>query len=228
MAAPTPGDGSDVPTNVPKLNETQSQGATRVLSLQYQVLDDRPDWPVVKVLVDGLDPFEIVAPGWRGFDPAEMLGDTSPLLPRDNGRRVAIYRCSCGEAGCGVIAAMIVPSPDGHRVSWVDFRDYVGVFSDPVEDSAAEHGGSPWQLPDLHFERKQYLAEVQRATRDRSWETPRRRTARLLEQWLKPLGLVLPPDLPLSWMSPAWNEDGAAIMFEHISSAASANVGLPE
>jgi hypothetical protein len=44
------------------------------LSLQFEVADDRPDWPVVRVLADGQDLFALAAPGWRGFDPAEMLG----------------------------------------------------------------------------------------------------------------------------------------------------------
>lgn len=35
-----------------------------------------------------------------------------------------------------------------------------------------------WDLPDLHFDRKQYVAEIDRASRDDSWETDRRRTAR--------------------------------------------------
>ena len=73
------------------------------------------------------------------FDPAKMLGPHSPLLPEDMGRRVAVYRCSCGEAGCGVIAPVIVASPDGTRISWVDFRDYVGVFIGPVEESVDRH-----------------------------------------------------------------------------------------
>jgi hypothetical protein len=43
-----------------------------LLSLRFEAVDDRPDWPVVRVLVDGRDPFAAVAPGWRGFDPAEI------------------------------------------------------------------------------------------------------------------------------------------------------------
>lgn len=111
---------------------------------------------------------------------------------------------------------MIVPSPDGRRVSWVDFRDYVGVFAGPVTESGNTGDGRPWDLPDLHFGRQQYVAEIERASRDRSWETGRRRTARLLYERLNPLGLVLPPDLGLAWAAPAWNEDGVALMFQQI------------
>ena len=37
--------------------------------------------------------------GWRGFGP----GADAPLLPCGKRRHVALYRCSCGVAGCGVI-----------------------------------------------------------------------------------------------------------------------------
>jgi hypothetical protein len=205
--------------NVACMNDVRPAAASRlsVLSLRFQVLDDRADWPVVQVLADGKDPLAEAAPDWRGFDPAEMLGPHSPLLPVDLGRRVAVYRCSCGEAGCGVIAPVIVPSPDGRRVSWVDFRDYVGVFNCPIEESVYKHEGKPWDLPDLHFDREQYITEIERASRDGSWETPRRRTARLLHERLEPMGLVLPPDLHLNSVSPTWDEAGFTLMFERMS-----------
>jgi hypothetical protein len=190
------------------------------LTLAFEVVNERPDWPAVRVLVDGTDPFATAAPDWRGFDPQSMLGPDSPLLPVDGGRRVAVYTCSCGEAGCGVIAPMIVPSPDGRRVSWVDPRDYTGVYiRRPLEASVALHEGKPWELPDLHFDREQYVAEVRRASEDRSWETTRRQTARLLYELLKPEELVLPPGLPFNWASPSWSVDGVTLMFQRLVSA---------
>jgi hypothetical protein len=201
------------------MNDSQraARGGLSILSLRFEVVDDRPDWPVVSVLVDGRDPFAALAPGWRGFDPAKILGPDSPLLPADLGRRVAVYCCSCGEPGCGVIAPVIFPSPDGRRVSWVDFRDYTGVFVDPAEESLEDGDeGRPWDLPDLHFSREQYVSEIDRASRDQSWETDRRRMARLLYERLQPLKLVLPPDLGLAWASPAWSKDGVAVMFQRI------------
>lgn len=193
-----------------------ARSGVSVLSLRFQINDDRPDWPVVNVLVDGRDPFAAAAPGWRGFDPADILGPDSPLLPVDPGRRVAVYCCSCGEPGCGVIAPVIVASPDGRRVSWVDFRDYTGVFDGPVTDSDDDDDdGRPWDLPGLHFDRQQYVAEVMRASRDRSWESGRRATARLLYERLSPLGLILPPDLTLAWAVPAWNQEGVTLLFEY-------------
>ncbi|HET9893921.1 MAG TPA: hypothetical protein VFQ44_03205 [Streptosporangiaceae bacterium] len=190
-------------------------GSLSVLSLRFEVTGDRPDWPVARILVDGQDPFAAVAPGWHGFDPATILGPRSPLLPADQGRRVAVYCCSCGEPGCGVIAPVIVPSPDGRRISWVDFRDYVGVFVSPGT-AVGKAEGTPWDLPDLHFDREQYIAEIERASRDRSWETARRKTARLLHERLEPLGLALPPDLRLAWASPAWRGEGVTLMFQRL------------
>lgn len=176
------------------------------LTLGFEIVDDRPDWPVLSVRVDGVDPFEAVAQGWQGFDPAKILGPDGPLVPTGAGRRVAVYRCSCGEAGCGVIAPYIVDSPERGRISWLDFRDYVGVFAGPTASTESE--GRPWNLPDLHFARDQYLAEVRRVSADRSWETPRRRTARLLSALLR--------DSPsLQWVSPNWRGDGMVLSYLH-------------
>lgn len=194
------------------------------LTLRFKVLDDSPDWPVTDVLINGEDLFARVAQDWRGFDPPKILGHASPLIPVPEGRRVAVYRCSCGEAGCGVIAPVIVASPDGQRVSWMDFRNYTGVFIDPVSEWVGEVEGRPWDLPDIHFDREQYLAEVERASRDESWETSHRRTARLLAEILRPHDLVLPPDLGFAWALPAGSEGGVAVMFEHISQDPQQNI----
>jgi hypothetical protein len=188
-------------------------GRLSVLTLRFDVPDDNPDWPVPTIVVDGENPFHLVAKNWRGFDPAQILGEGSPLTPTDGGRRVAVTTCSCGIAGCGVIAPVVVASPDGRRISWVDFRDFTGVFDGPIADSHDEEG-QPWRLPDLHFDREQYLAEVERATRDWSWETDRRATARLLGKQLRELGAELPPDLKLRWAAPPWGADGVELSFE--------------
>lgn len=212
-------DGPGVPPSAVHVNKTfdiASPGLS-VLSLRFQVLDDRPDWPVVEVLVDGASPFADVAPLWHGFDPAEILGDQSPLLPVDTGRRVAVYRCSCGEACCGAMAPLIVSSADGRRVSWVAFGKYTGVFSGPLPDSAVNDQGRPCARPDIHFDRDQYVAEVQRASRDGSWETARRRTARLLAGRLERLHVIPPPELHFRWASPAWSDEGIVLMFDSLA-----------
>ncbi|MEV0802057.1 hypothetical protein AB0I34_30455 [Kribbella sp. NPDC050281] len=51
------------------------------------------------------------------------------------------------------------------------FRDYVGVFSGPVERAASDFEGKLWDLPDIHFDYDEYVAEVQRARSDRRWPT---------------------------------------------------------
>lgn len=173
----------------------------------------------MSILVDGRSPFEAVAPGWRGFDPAEMLGPDSPLLPVGIGRRVALYRCTCGIAGCGVIAATIARSPDGRRISWSDFRDHVGVFERPLTNEEHDvEDGRPWPLTDLHFDSVQYESEVRRLAADASWETPRRRTARRVQEQLEEQGLLAAaPELALQWTAPAWDTEGVMLSFGRLS-----------
>ena len=49
---------------------------------------------------------------------------------------------------------------------------------------------------------------------DRSWETPRRTTARLVGERLLPMNIVLPPDLPLRRVTAAWRGPGVVLRFE--------------
>lgn len=118
-----------------------------------------------------------------GFDPDAMLGNDRPLLPAAPWRRVAVYCCSCGEAGCGVVAPLVALGSDG-IVRWTDFRDYTGVFAGPTVENDPD-GGREHGLPKLQFDRAQYEAELRRATDDRTWETERRATARLVQQRLE-------------------------------------------
>lgn len=190
-------------------------GDLRVLQVIVQPREN-PDWPQARILVDGLDIFEAVAPGWVGFDPDQLLGgDSSPLVPGHQGRRVAVCRCSCGEAGCGVIAPIIGLSANGKQVLWRDFRDFTGVFVDPISryPQVEQIPSRRWDVPDLRFDREQYLDTIAGAAQDRSWETPQRQTARLLTERLAPLGLVLPPDLPLDRAYPEWDGDGVMVRF---------------
>lgn len=134
-----------------------------LLTLSVESTPGRPGSGPVSVLVDGRPAFAAVAPQWQGFDAAELLGPVSPLLPVHPWRRVAVYRCSCGIAECGVIAPLIAQyGPD--LVRWADIRDYDGVFDGPALDEDPPDG-EPWNLPDLWFDRDQYLAEVHRAIR---------------------------------------------------------------
>jgi hypothetical protein len=93
------------------------------------------------------------------------------------------------------------------------------VFIGPLAVSADDDDSRAWDLPDLNFDREQYVAEVERASADGSWETSRRRTARLLYERLEPLQLVLPPDLGLASASLAWGEDGVTLMVQRLIGA---------
>jgi hypothetical protein len=196
-------------------DDSRHTSGLSVLTLRFEVLDDRPDWPVVTILVDGENPSASVADGWRGFDPAQILGEGSPLTPTDAGRRVAVWMCSCGFEGCGVIAPLIIASPDGRRISWVDFRDFTGVFVGPTSDTRGARSRS-WDLPDIHFDRSQYLAEVERATGDRGWESTTRATARLLKARLQDVEPTLTPDFRLAWVAPHVDGDGVQLSFLRI------------
>ncbi len=167
---------------------------------------ESPDWPNVTVLVDDEDVIGR-ATGFQGFDPEELFGADSPLLPADPPRRVAIYRCSCGEPGCGC-AACIVSETDG-VVHWQDFRDFVGVYAKPtVGDDPT--GGKRHAMPDLSFDAEQYRAEVQRASTDRSWETDGRRVARLLRARLITGKEVLDElGYKVGWVSPEWDRENS-------------------
>lgn len=138
----------------------------------------------VTILVDGQDLFAKAGNrAYAGFHPSEMLDpDAMILLPRAPKRRVAVYRCACGTGGCGCVAPFI--SQAGQLVRWNDFRDFTGVYDNPTVESNPA-GGMVLPLPELVFDASQYQAEVERATRDRWWETPGLKVARLASSLLE-------------------------------------------
>jgi hypothetical protein len=162
---------------------------------------DTEDWPVVTVLVDGVDVIG-EAIGFQGFDPEDVLGADLALEPVEPPRRVAVDRCSCGVPGCGV-AACVVAEEDG-VVTWSDFRDFTGVYSRPVPDLGDPDGGKALPVQDIRFDAGQYRAEVSRAAADRGWETPRRRAASLVRAHLAAHGDDLARrGYRLGWVGPA-------------------------
>lgn len=182
------------------------------LSVSAPPHDGHPDWPDLVIEVDGARVFSGVKDDWRGFDPEAMLGAVPALLPTDPPRRLALLRCVCGEPGCGSIAPVVSASADGRHISWTDPRRFVGVFVDPIAPEIPDRSGQPVDAAAIHFDRAQYVAEVRRAAADRTWETPRRRTSRLLRERL-PEDLRL-SGLPLRWVAPEWSGDGTVIGFE--------------
>jgi hypothetical protein len=137
------------------------------------------DHPQVVLLVDGRD--VLAEQGHRGFEPESLLHRRDPLIPTNPPRRVVLYHCGCGVAGCSG-RACVISEPDG-VVRWSGFRRFVGLDY-PLDDTMADEDGRPDDLPDLAFDSVQYRAEVERAKDDRSWETRRRRLARLLTERL--------------------------------------------
>jgi hypothetical protein len=167
----------------------------RLLSLRIEA-DDHPNWPRVHVFVDGEELVHGSAQhDYIGFDPADILGPRSPLLPAEPARRVAIYRCSCGIAGCGCIAPLIEQRSD--TVVWWDFREFVGVYDGPTV-AVDPTDGQLLRFPALVFDGLQYRQEVRRASA-LPWETSQRKTARLVRlrlqcqgERLRELGYVRP------------------------------------
>jgi len=72
----------------------------------------------------------------------------------------------------------VISESDG-VVRWSRFCRFVGL-DHPLDDTIADEHGQPDDLLDLAFDAVQYRGEVERAKADRSWETRRRRLARLL------------------------------------------------
>jgi hypothetical protein len=164
--------------------------------------------PVATLLVDGEDLFSrSTRNGFVGFDPDELLGPDQPLLPVERARRVAVYRCSCGEPGCGVVAPVI--SGNDTEVRWNDFQDFTGWFDSPVSDDKPEDG-RPLAIPEVIFAIDQYTDEVRRAATDRSWETPTRTTARFLKEILEDESDALADlGLKLDWVFPAHRREAS-------------------
>ena len=179
----------------------------RRLDLRFGQLFDQPNLPLVCILVDGEERLADTGRTGRytGFEPRELL-ETGALLPAVPPRRVAVYRCECGEPGCGCVAYVI--SRDGDRILWSDARDYVGVFHAPLLDAETMSDGKPLDIEDFVFDADQYFDEIDRAMSDRSWDTPALVTARRLWDRLDAArqGFVDRGYYP-GWVVPWWEDD---------------------
>jgi hypothetical protein len=133
----------------------------RPMSLSFAI-DNVADasWPRVVILVEGHDVFGLL--GKIGFAPSEVFSSTKPLVPTDPAQRIAVYRCNCGEAGCGCIAPVI--KRVGDEVHWTDFRDFTGVYITPETDPQPD-GGRPLPIPTLRFNNADYDAAIQKGAR---------------------------------------------------------------
>jgi len=148
---------------------------------------DDPEFPGVKILVDGHDLLTWAGSHgpYRGPWPPALLEDESPLLPVGRPRRVSLYSEGTMEPDEGNITAVVAAAKQ--HVIWSDFRECpadTAVDASGMEFGLLPPGCSPVSVPDLVFDRDQYLAEVLRVIAERDWESDRWRTARLLDEYL--------------------------------------------
>ncbi len=99
---------------------------------------------------------ERFATGSMGLDPDDLLKEPCALLV-DGSSECLIGRCDCGVLGCGDVRIALSVQTD--VVIWADINE-------------------PRRA--IQFDRKLYQAEVSRSLADFSWETPGRRTERLI------------------------------------------------
>lgn len=133
----------------------------RPLTLSFAIdYETDNSWPRVVILVEGQDVFGLL--GQIGFAPSELFSSTKPLLPTDPPQRIAVYRCYCGEAGCGCIAPLI--KRVGDEVHWTDFRDFTGVYITPETDPQPD-GGRQLAIPTLRFDSAEYEEAIERGAR---------------------------------------------------------------
>jgi hypothetical protein len=152
------------------------------------------------VLVDG----QPLIP--RLFD-SDGVRSPDEVLHRDGGLRAGlkphgrwIAEAACSEPCCGALDTQITLDETSRRVTWELRRTNDVTVQETVTFDAAA-----------------YTVEVARAERDRSWEWPARRTARLLQTRLEAEPDVLGRwDCRLSWVN-SWNRSRGelTLMFDH-------------
>lgn len=173
-----------------------------VFSLTITPHEGRVEQPIVGILFDGVD--FLASLDRVGFDPDEILGPDSPLLPALWPGRVAVYQCTCTVPGCGVAAPVI--EQVGHLVRWSDIRTYTGVFDGPIETGRTLPRGQLLTDREFYFDAEQYAAAIASVSRDQ-WETPARVTARLVREALEVDPRVAEAGLEVRWVwAITWRE----------------------
>jgi hypothetical protein len=140
------------------------------------------DFPGVRLLLDGRDLLTLADREDRyiGMSPLGVFADDPGLLPADPPRRVMLYFTGTPDPAEPCLTAVIRVA--GDQVIWSDLHDSrvnTGDFDD-VDVDVDLVDSQPLGLPDIAFEREQYLAEVHRAMTDREWESEHWDTAELL------------------------------------------------
>lgn len=146
------------------------------LRVGYPAHDPDPDFVGVEILVDGQDLLARAGSHgpYRGPWPPALLGNESPLIPVDPPRRISLYFEATMDPDEGNITAII--GETDRYVIWADFREcpaYAARDPDGMVFDLHPVDGTALSVPDLVFDRKQYLAEVRRASAARDWESGR-------------------------------------------------------
>jgi hypothetical protein len=159
--------------------------------LRFQVLiDPHSHYDQVRILADGV---EVIAPLWGdnlGINPVDFFDQPSLR----SGGELIISRCSCGEIGCGSKRVHVRLTED--QVFWT----FTG-------DSEAYYA----------FSKNAYLAEVERAANDFSWEDATRHIERLIRNI--DFSALLKHNLRFewvngrSWVDGHWKEDTITLCF---------------
>ncbi|WP_143261375.1 hypothetical protein [Allokutzneria sp. NRRL B-24872] len=129
------------------------------------------DWgeAELRVLVDGRDIAAECFDAGPNYDPDYVLGEAGRLAPGDEPRIVRIAEAECIAECCGALSVRM--RREGAEIIWDGWEN----TSDRAEVPDGE----------FRFSAAQYEAELERATRDRSWEWPARTISRLLREALR-------------------------------------------
>lgn len=146
--------------------------------------------PELIPMIDGRD---VLGEMWDGIgpDPDHLLGPRSPLIPVDGGRDVVLRVNTCGMAECASVIARV--RRDGPEVVWDEFHFLRG-------PAIAAFGP-------FRFDAVDYLKEVDRADRERDWESGDRRTGRLVANALAAIDLMSSIGWELNWVGPTNTAD---------------------
>jgi hypothetical protein len=142
--------------------------------------------PELIAMIDGRD---VLGEVWDslGPDPDLLLGPASPLIPTEEGAEVALRVSLCGDAGCGAVSARV--HRDEREVVWDHFR--------------WRHGRALPHLGPFRFDATEYIDEVERADRERDWESPDRRTGGLVAAALRSDDRLKSTGWEVSWAAPS-------------------------
>ena len=128
--------------------------ADHELSIEYREHHDGHIWMrSVALVVGGDEPLVDLGVGrYIGLEPADLVAQQDLVEPATSPREVTLYRCDCGELGCGAVVARCYRVED--HVVW----DQFGAGNPPPRSLTG-----PQPSPDaLIFDAEKYLAAMSR------------------------------------------------------------------